>query len=192
MKQSEAFFQAMPGFPALYLKHVYVEYLYPVLFSCYSEDDRLFLVSCHRSDGEQQEWVVTQTAPETLIEMLENKKTIRELFDELEKEKYLITLDSTGYYYRKCTLPEIPTEILPTARYYMEAEPDEFKEEIEELQELCKYRAFTVTQHSTWIPRTFRMNLQNEVSIWRSKLYPAMDDEFTFLPNSYRERVIPI
>lgn len=193
MRQSRVYFPSIKEFPALYLKQVYVEYVYPVLFTCCSDDGGLFLASCYLADGEKKEWVLTQTTPEIVIEMLENRLTIRELFDKPEVKKYIVSLNAKGEYsYKQCALSEIPTEILPQAGYYMDAEPGEFSEEIAELQELSEYRVFSVMQSINLVIKNFHYDETSRVNVWAKNVSSIPKNESVFSTSRCFEQVIAI
>ena len=107
---------------------------YPILFTCRSDSDVLYLCVCCGFDEGYQKWLLSEIAPSTIIELLENKITFREAFLKDNKGRYTISRDSNG---NKAIEINNPSDwhpedsfLLPTAGEYMDADDGEFDEEI--------------------------------------------------------------
>ena len=75
----------------LYLDMVFVEYVRPVLFTCMNKKGELYLCTCCYADGQKVEWLAAQTTEKDLINLLENRATIRSLFPTGSGEMYLLS-----------------------------------------------------------------------------------------------------
>ncbi len=80
-------------------------------------------------------WIGTKTNYDTLIKLLQNKITIREAFLEVNKEKIVIEYDGQDVLYNVVDKTLVPLELLPTDEEYMNAEEDEYAEEIAEFED---------------------------------------------------------
>lgn len=99
---------------------------YPMLFSCRSNEGKLYLVLCPYRKKDGIRWLLKETSPSIIIDMLTDKITLREAFlvgpgeqislmYKYKSEKYI-----TDNKYEKF-LPD---------NEYIEAEENEFNEEI--------------------------------------------------------------
>lgn len=113
---------------------------YPILFSCINEKREYFLCVCCKSTLGEKKWLVTKVIPDIFIDLLSDKITIRDAF-----------LRGDGRYsiYLKDNMWEIQIDnyddwepsqsiYLPTAGEFMDAEDDEFEEEIRYFEEVSK------------------------------------------------------
>ena len=73
-----------------------------------------------------------------LIDLLENKITIRDAFLNVTNNKIMIEYDGKEVEYELKKSSEIPDEVLPTVGEYMDAEEGEYEEEIVEFQKRNK------------------------------------------------------
>lgn len=121
--------------PTLYMDMVLVEATRELLFTCKSDDDNLYICACHCANAEKCEWLIAQTNPDTVIDLLSNGMPIRDIFCQ-EERLFVVTLHAGEKVktVKSLLLSEVPDHILPTADYYMDAEEGEFEEEIEELR----------------------------------------------------------
>lgn len=120
---------------------VFFESYYPILFTCINERKELFLCVCCQADSKIRKWLVTNVSPKTIIELLSNKVTIRESFLKGKGLKYTIIYDveNKSYKIEEENAEDWNAETsvdLPTVGEYMEAEEDEFAEEIEYFRNL--------------------------------------------------------
>ena len=107
----EKIFRKIPDFQKVILDTILFESKYPVLFTCKNDKD-IYLFICCFVNSEKTKWIGTRTTYDNLINLLENKITIR-------------------------NASEIPDEILPTVGEYMDAE-EEYEEEIAEFKKRNK------------------------------------------------------
>lgn len=134
-KNLKVFLQQNHLLSNLYLYMVFVESIRPILFACKDEEGGLYIGSCHCATASKCEWILARTTYDRLIELLTDKITIRDVFVQDNTDAYVVTLhaESDKAEIKKQSLLVIDN-ILPTAGYYMEAEADEFEEELAELQ----------------------------------------------------------
>lgn len=125
----EKLFRQIPSFNELNMDTILFESKYPVLFTCTQGQD-VYLFSCCLVNAKVVKWIGTKTDYEILIQLLEDKITIQDAFLNGEKEKLLIEYNGTNVQCKVIEKEQIPNELLPTAGEYMEAEEDEFTEEI--------------------------------------------------------------
>lgn len=105
---------------------------YPVLFTCVDKKDNLYICTCHCATAKKREWVIAQTTPQKVIELLTDEITIRDIFESCKGKSYIATkyAGKPEPEVQSLNISEIPSDILPTAGYYMESDPGEFDEEI--------------------------------------------------------------
>lgn len=125
----EKLFRKIPSFNELNMDTILFESKYPVLFTC-TKGQEVYLFSCCLVNASVVKWIGTKTDYEVLIQLLEDKITIQEAFLSGEKAKLLIEYDGKKVRCNSVAKEQIPKELLPTAGEYMDAEEDEFTEEI--------------------------------------------------------------
>lgn len=105
---------------------------YPVLFTCVDKKDNLYICTCHCATAKKREWVIAQTTPQKVIELLTDEITIRDIFESCKGKSYIATMHvgKQEPEVQSLNISEMPSDILPTAGYYMESDPGEFDEEI--------------------------------------------------------------
>ena len=133
----EKIFTKIPSFERIILDTILFESKYPVLFTCKNDDD-IYLFICHFLNSEKIEWIGTRTTYDNLINLLENRITIREAFLNVTDNKILIEYDGEKVKYEWKKSNEISDNILPTIGEYMDAEGGEFREEIIEFKKRNK------------------------------------------------------
>lgn len=117
------------------IDQILFESSYPILCSGY-DNNNIYLIICHSVNSERMSWIVTKTTYDIIISMLNNNITIRDAFLGFTSEKILLTLEKEGMHTIKCDVTEINENILPTPGQYMDAEEEEFDEEIEYYEEM--------------------------------------------------------
>lgn len=132
----------------LKLDKIFFESYYPILFTCINEEKDVFLCVCCQADSNIKKWLITKVPPKTVIELLSNKITIRDSFLKDNGGKYTIIYNNNKKEY------EIEEDNindwdknnsidLPTSGEYIDAEQDEFLEEIKYFQSMgIKYDSF--------------------------------------------------
>lgn len=116
----------------LYIDMVLVEYTEPILLTCKDENEKLYLCDCYCHDSEKWGWIVTETTPEKVIMLLENKITIREAVENGSVFHVVIMADGKTHVSGKTSIQE---NCFPTEGYYMDADADEFADELSELRD---------------------------------------------------------
>lgn len=125
----ENIFRNIPDFHNIVLDTILFESKYPVMFTCKNEKD-IYLFICCFVTADKAEWIGTKTTYDNLIELLENKITIRAAFLNITENKIIIDYDGKNVDYRVEKSCDIPENLLPTVGEYMDAEDDEYAEEI--------------------------------------------------------------
>ena len=126
---------------SLKLDKIFFESYYPILFTCITEKNDLFLCVCCQADLNIRKWLVTNVSPSTIIELLSNKLTIRESFLKDRGAKYSIiySMEDRNYQIEQDNAEdwdEVESINLPTVGEYMDAEGDEFLEEIRYFEDM--------------------------------------------------------
>lgn len=130
MMDVEKILRKIPDFQNIILDIILFESKYPVLFTCKNEKD-IYLFICCLANTERIKWIGTQTSYDNLIELLENRITIRDAFLNVSENKIVIDYDGINIDYSLKKGSDIPEKFLPTEGEYMDAEEDEYAEEIE-------------------------------------------------------------
>lgn len=115
----------------LYEDLVFIDDIYPVLFTCIDNLRNTYLCACYFADSSKTLWLVTKTEPERVIELLNNKETIREMFESDElwmicklKSKKEIQVKQIADW------KNFDKNAFPEEGEYMDADEEEFEEEI--------------------------------------------------------------
>ena len=137
----EKIFQRIPDFKNIIVDTILFESKYPVLFTCKNEND-IYLFICCLVNASVVKWIGTKTDYDTLIELLENKVTIRTAFLGVTEEKILIEYD--GQHVSCKMTANIQNDLLPTAGEYMDAEEEEYAEEIAAFKQRNRNREYRI------------------------------------------------
>ena len=129
----EKIFRKIPDFQKVILDTILFESKYPVLFTCKNDKD-IYLFICYYVNSEKIKWIGTRTTYDNLIDLLENKITIRDAFFNVTNNKIMIEYDGKEVEYESKKFSEIPDEILLTVGEYMDAKEGEYEEEIAEFK----------------------------------------------------------
>lgn len=127
------FFNIEP-FGELYIDRIFFEANAPILFSCKNAENQLFLSVCCVSNSTMNKWLVSKICIDTLIELLSDKITIRDAF--LNSSKYKYTIIQQRENVQILSNEDCPNDwssdsiFLPTADEYIDAEDDEFVDDI--------------------------------------------------------------
>lgn len=130
----EKILRKIPMFKELELDTILFESKCPVLFTCKNRKD-IYLFLCCLVNAKIVKWIGTKTNYDILIKLLQNKITIREAFLEVNKEKIVIEYDGQDVLYNVVDKTLVPLELLPTDGEYMDAEEDEYAEEIAKFED---------------------------------------------------------
>ena len=120
---------------------------YPVLFTM-EDGDKEYLFCCPETNKNETVWIAALVDPLVVVDMLCDRITIRDAFDACSKVKYILVNDHNGMSVERVD-QGFPDYYLPTAGEYMEAEPDEFEEEISYYQRKSMYDTFEC-EPMTW------------------------------------------
>ena len=126
----EKLFRRIPSFNKLNMDIILFESKHPILFTC-KNGQEVYLFSCCLMNASVVKWIGTKIDYEILVRLLENKITIREAFLNGADEKLLIKYNGKDVQCNSIVKEQIPVKLLPTAGEYMDAEEDEFVEEID-------------------------------------------------------------
>ena len=125
----EKIFRQVDVFSGIVVDKILFESKYPVMFTCKKDMD-IYLFICCMVNADTVEWIGTRTDYDTLIGLLENKITIRDAFLNVTDKKYLVKYDGLKVFCTETEAENIPDKLLPSAGEYMDAEKDEYAEEI--------------------------------------------------------------
>lgn len=121
---------------AIFYDMVLFDCRYPVLFTCVDAKKNLYLCACYKVDSKSKEWIMACTTEVTVISLLQNKITIHDAFSQNSDFLYRIILKQgdANPTIEKLRIQDVPENILPTSGYFMDADEDEFNNEIAELE----------------------------------------------------------
>jgi len=130
----------------------------PVLFTCRSDKGNLFLCVCCGNDNGFHKWLLSETGPATVLEMLEDEITLRCAFLKDNKGRYTISRDKDGNESISCNdstdWHAEDSFLLPTAGEYLDADEGEFSEEIRfyRMKQVQESRLRTIKHDSAPLP----------------------------------------
>lgn len=133
----EAILKQISIFKEPLMDMILFESTYPVLFTC-TDGKEVFLFSCCLVNAKIMKWIGTKTSYDVLIQLLQDKITIRDAFLSVDKEMLVIEYDGETV---RCDIVDklkVTAELLPTAGEYMDVEDDEYVEEIAIFEERNK------------------------------------------------------
>lgn len=124
-------FVEIPGYGKLFVDKVIFESYFPIIFTCVNDNKDLFLCVCCKNNEQGCKWLVGKTFSKYIISMLRDEITVRELLInhsvgritvDYVNEKYTISYDNSDWKNESIFLPKEDS--------YLDAEEDEFTEEI--------------------------------------------------------------
>lgn len=125
----EKIFRRISGFENIILDTILFESKYPVMFTCKNNNDVYLFICCFVNE-EEAKWIGTKTDYDTLIDLLENKITIRNAFLSIEEKKMIIEYNGQNVNWHIVDKKDIDKNLLPTDGEYMDAEDDEYADEL--------------------------------------------------------------
>lgn len=133
--------------PGLKLQCVLFEGQYPLAFTCVDSEDKVYFFICYQVNTEAICFIVSETSYNILIDMLEDKITLREAFLAVSEKKYRIKFhgDYEDIIVEAVNRNQLEDAILPTEGEYMEVEGDEFADEIALFREEMNYKQINYT-----------------------------------------------
>ena len=100
-------YYSFPTFGKLTREHIFYQMgIYPILFVCKDEKKNRYLCSCCRLG---EEWIISQVSESALIDLIDDKVTIREIFENCDALRLMVKWDGEQF---SCT-HEIPGDALP-------------------------------------------------------------------------------
>lgn len=117
----------------LEIETVLVEMNEPVFFICKNEKEDLFLCSCCQVNKNGKKWLITKTSPDIIVKILKDEITLREAFYTFKDIQFSVCAFDGDIKITEHNAVDWDYEnsiFLPDKGEYMEAEEDEFLEEI--------------------------------------------------------------
>ncbi len=159
---------------------------YPVLFTCVDADKNLYLCACYKADPKSREWIMACTTEDTVISLLRDEITIHDTFLQNNEFLYRIMLkqgEETPTI-EKLRIQDVPENILPTPGYFMDADDDEFDNEIAELE---RRNVEKVCKSIVKLQRNLRKTPKMAVSQTYQIASGYFDLQYTLRPQEMRE-----
>lgn len=157
----EQIFSGIPMFKHIKLDKILFEGKYPVLFTCVNGEE-IYLFSCCLVNSKIIKWIGSKTNYKSLIALLKNEKTIYDTFQDVIDEKIVIEYNGEKVIYEIKDRALIPEHLFPTKGEYMDAEEDEFIEEISEFEQRDGYTQILIAKSSlSWISLHYQAQMIN-------------------------------
>jgi len=181
------------------IERVFFKSVYPVLFTCRSDKDVLYLCVCFCSDKVAQRWLISETTPSIVIDMLKDKTTLRNAFllggkGRFTVSKELNNVETIASNVIDDWCAEESTS-LPTADAYLDADEGEFNDDITfyeieqfkhgDINRLSKMPAY-ISPHSTNSVFDFDTQFSMRATISMDK-----DEIIKLLPIKQIKKTIP-
>lgn len=117
----------------LYVDKIFFESYYPVLFSCKNKFDEHFMCVCCQNNENGQKWLLGKVDVHTIIKMLKNEITVRDLFLKHTSSKVSINKTINGEFQLHYNNDDWNNDsiYLPKADSYLDPDEGEFNEDIE-------------------------------------------------------------
>lgn len=116
----------------LYIDKILFESAYPIIFTAKNQKEELFLCVCCQGNEKGFKWLVGKTDPVSIIDMLQDKITVRDVLLKKSFGKISVDYDKEGYKVDFCNSDwDDNSYYLPKEDSYMLAEEHEFDEEID-------------------------------------------------------------
>lgn len=121
----------------LYIDKVLFESYFPVVFTCINDNKDIFIGVCCQNNEKGCKWLLGKTNGISVVKMLRDEITIRQLLLEFTSEKISVDYTKDGYAiaYNNSDWDE-NSPYLPKVDSYMYAEAGEFENEINYLSSL--------------------------------------------------------
>ena len=159
-------FVEINGYGRLFVDRVFFESYFPIIFTCVNEKKDLFLCICCQNNEKGCKWLIGKTSNNSIVSMLKDELTTREVLLEHSigritvdyvRGEYKISFDNSDW--------EEESIFLPKKGAYLDAEEDEFEEDI------LYYSFFNRIQYN----ETFYKNISATVGIVAEKIEPISD-----------------
>lgn len=125
-------FIVLEKYGQLYIDKVLFETYFPIIFTCVNEKRDVFIVVCCQNNEKGCKWLLGRTSAASVVKMLQDKMTVRQLLLNCSSEKVTVDRVEDGYKiaYHGAEWEE-NSPYLPKEDSYMYAEEGEFAEEIQ-------------------------------------------------------------
>ena len=125
----------------LVIDKVLFEASYPILFTCVNDAHELFLCVCCQNNAEGKKWLLTKTSANNIIEMLEDRISIREALLNNPESRITVFLNGDIDVREHDSLDWGEDSIyLPKKDECLDGEPGEFDEELSYYRKLLGER----------------------------------------------------
>ena len=145
----------------LYEDQILLDYIYPVLFTCVDDFENMYISVCYNADASKTCWLLAKVDPVQVIDLLENKVTIRRLFECND----LWNISKIANNSHKCVekildYREFDSEAFPAEGEYMDADEDEFAEEIEVFKKRIPLDSYQTRQEKSFTHSSNIVNIK--------------------------------
>ena len=130
---------------------VLVDYIYPVLFTCVDNYGQIYIVTCYLADGKTKEWIIARSDPDKIINLLQDKISMRDIFLNTSLWQAVLKAGETTPAVTPVRVENLDPCILPTPGEFMDADPNEFDDEIKVLSER-RQQATNIYKKTTQYP----------------------------------------
>ena len=111
----------------------------PVIFTCVDENKNLYYSVCVYNVIGEQEWFISRITPAAMCDLLSNKLTIREAATFGGKIWFAKESQNGNIEWTYKDAKEYSDDFLPTAGVYIDADNDEFNEEIHHFKHMISH-----------------------------------------------------
>jgi len=125
-------FVKLDNYGQLYIDKVLFESYFPIIFTCLNDNSEIFISVCCQSNEKGCKWLLGKTNGESIVRMLQDEITIRQLLLEHSSAKISVNFVGNNYMvaYNNSDW-DVDSPYLPKIDSYMYAEDGEFKDEID-------------------------------------------------------------
>lgn len=164
-------------FGQLYIDRVLFESSYPILFTCKDVQQNLYICVCCQNNKEGIKWLIGKTDPESIVRMLKDEITVRELLTRFCTCKTSL-LYHEGQYFTEIDNDDWKedSKYLPKQDSYLYADPDEFEEEIDYYKQMIGIRCGYVPVQID-VLKSVKLSMPEEGYIITDDLYDFIVDK---------------
>lgn len=125
-------FVKLDNYGQLYIDKVLFESYFPIIFTCVNDNKDIFISVCCQNNEKGCKWLLGKTNGKSIVRMLQDEITIRQLLLEYSSEKISVIFVENKYIvaYNNSDW-DVDSPYLPKIDSYMYAEDGEFEDEIE-------------------------------------------------------------
>lgn len=161
MNSDKIYFNNIVGIGNLRIDYIIFEFDYPVLFTCVDNLNNLYLCVCCDIRSEQR-FIISKTKEKRVIDLLSDRITIREAFENEFDENYIVkySKEKPEGISKRVKFNKINPLDLPTEGEYLEAEDDEFTDYI------CILESRIITDYKpTYVGNCIKVNIKSNKTI---------------------------